>query len=322
MTRPADRAAAVRRGGQRPPRPPQGDAGRRRRACGVAGAARQRWRLSGALRLWHMMVIVAVYGGAQAFFDPASDAILPELLPAVAAGRGQRAGAVRAPAGAAPRRARRWEECWSARSARARRSWRTAPTFMVSAAALWSMSSRARPCAATPPRRRCAATTRRRPRAARGLVVCARVTSGCGARSRARASPTCCSWAPPRCCCPSWSSTCWAAAALQLGLVLGAGGLGSVACALAMTRSGLPSRGITFIYVGVGARHGGGRGLRPGHRDVAADAGEPRLQSPGDGGHDRVGDDQAAPRPRRAARARVEPRLADLDRAAAGVASR
>ena len=32
-----------------------------------------------------MMVIVAIYGGAQAFFDPASDAILPELLPAVAA---------------------------------------------------------------------------------------------------------------------------------------------------------------------------------------------------------------------------------------------
>jgi hypothetical protein len=36
---------------------------------------------------------------------------------------------------------------------------------------------------------------------------------------------------------------------VQLGLVLGAGGLGSVACALAMTRSGLPSRGMTFIYV-------------------------------------------------------------------------
>jgi len=35
----------------------------------------------------------------------------------------------------------------------------------------------------------------------------------------------------------------------QLGLVLGAGGLGSVAAALAMTRSGLPSRSITFIYV-------------------------------------------------------------------------
>ncbi len=36
---------------------------------------------------------------------------------------------------------------------------------------------------------------------------------------------------------------------VQLGLVLGAGGLGSVACALVMGRSGLPSRSITFIYV-------------------------------------------------------------------------
>src|ERR1700689_577873 len=35
---------------------------------------------------------------------------------------------------------------------------------------------------------------------------------------------------------------------VQLGLVLGAGGLGSVACALAMTRSGLPRRSMTFIY--------------------------------------------------------------------------
>jgi DHA3 family tetracycline resistance protein-like MFS transporter len=36
---------------------------------------------------------------------------------------------------------------------------------------------------------------------------------------------------------------------VQLGLVLGAGGLGSVGCALVMLRSGLPSRSMTFIYV-------------------------------------------------------------------------
>jgi hypothetical protein len=35
----------------------------------------------------------------------------------------------------------------------------------------------------------------------------------------------------------------------QLGIVLGAGGLGSLACALVMGRSGLPSRSITFIYL-------------------------------------------------------------------------
>ena len=61
--------------------------------------------LSGALRLWQMMVIVAIYGAAQAFFDPASDAIVPELLPESSSWRSQRAGAVRAPARPAPGRA-------------------------------------------------------------------------------------------------------------------------------------------------------------------------------------------------------------------------
>ncbi len=36
--------------------------------------------------------------------------------------------------------------------------------------------------------------------------------------------------------------------ATQLGLVFGAGGLGSVACAAVMMRSGLPAKGILFIY--------------------------------------------------------------------------
>jgi len=36
--------------------------------------------LIGDLRLWQMAVAVAAYGAAQAFFDPASDAVLPQLL--------------------------------------------------------------------------------------------------------------------------------------------------------------------------------------------------------------------------------------------------
>ncbi len=43
----ADRAAAARRGGQRPLRPPARDAVRRPRARGAAGAARARWRPAG-----------------------------------------------------------------------------------------------------------------------------------------------------------------------------------------------------------------------------------------------------------------------------------
>src|SRR5271165_2538497 len=38
--------------------------------------------VAGLLGLWQLIVVVAVYGAAQAFFDPASDAILPEIMPA------------------------------------------------------------------------------------------------------------------------------------------------------------------------------------------------------------------------------------------------
>src|SRR5205823_15072266 len=38
--------------------------------------------LMGALRFWELVALVAVYGVGTAFFTPAFDAILPELLPA------------------------------------------------------------------------------------------------------------------------------------------------------------------------------------------------------------------------------------------------
>jgi len=37
--------------------------------------------LTGALRLWHLFLIGAIYGAATAFFDPSFDAIVPDLLP-------------------------------------------------------------------------------------------------------------------------------------------------------------------------------------------------------------------------------------------------
>jgi MFS family permease len=37
---------------------------------------------TGALRLWQLLVTVVVYGAASAFFNPASDALVPQLLPA------------------------------------------------------------------------------------------------------------------------------------------------------------------------------------------------------------------------------------------------
>ena len=37
--------------------------------------------LGGALELWHMAVLVACFGAGTAFFNPAFDAIVPEVLP-------------------------------------------------------------------------------------------------------------------------------------------------------------------------------------------------------------------------------------------------
>lgn len=38
--------------------------------------------LTGHIQIWHMMVIAAVYGSGTAFFGPAFDAIVPDLVPA------------------------------------------------------------------------------------------------------------------------------------------------------------------------------------------------------------------------------------------------
>src|SRR3954464_6909881 len=49
---------------------------------GAAVAVMALLSLTGSLELWHMMVLVAVYGAGTAFFGPAFDAIVPDLLPA------------------------------------------------------------------------------------------------------------------------------------------------------------------------------------------------------------------------------------------------
>jgi DHA3 family tetracycline resistance protein-like MFS transporter len=49
---------------------------------GVAVGALALLSLTGTLALWHVVAIVALYGAGQAFFDPAFDAIVPDVLPA------------------------------------------------------------------------------------------------------------------------------------------------------------------------------------------------------------------------------------------------
>jgi MFS family permease len=51
-------------------------------ARGVALATLATLSLTGTLRLWHVIALVAVYGAGTAFFSPSADAIVPDLLPA------------------------------------------------------------------------------------------------------------------------------------------------------------------------------------------------------------------------------------------------
>ena len=296
---------------QRPLRPPAHHGRRRRRA-------RARRRAPGAALADRRPRAVA-HRGARGVLRRGHGVLQPVLRRARARGparrrprAGQRAGPVRAADRAAPGGAGAGRRAHRASSARAPPSRVDAASFVVSAVALLAMAPGVRAPAAE------AAGTRHGRHRAWACATSA-ATCGCGRRSPAPRSPTCSSWARPRCCCPSSSRTTCTASAADLGIVFAAGGIGSVGCAVVLGQRGLPRRDITFMYVDVDAGHAGRRGLRPGHRGVAAHARQPGLQRPGDGRHDRVGDGQAAPRPGRAARPRLEPRLAHLDRPAAAV---
>ncbi len=175
-----------------------------------------------------MMVIVAIYGAAQAFFDPASDAIVPELLPSEQLGEANALEQFVRPLAlrlAGPALGGVLVGGFGAGAA----FLADGATFVASAAALWSMSARVSPCgtpssscrgpleralaARFPDRARGEAVRRRRgallgiaraARAARGLELRAPARVAVGDVRERRASRTCCSWVPRRCCCRSW----------------------------------------------------------------------------------------------------------------------
>jgi MFS family permease len=212
---------------------------------------------SGVLRLWQMMLIVAVYGGAQAFFDPASEAIVPELLPAAQLGRANALDQLVRPLAlrlAGPALGGLLVGVLGPGAA----FLADAATFLASAATLWLMSARGTPF------RHSAGLS------AGGDLV--GFTKG-GLLGSEMAVEMREGWSYVRRHVWLWGTFASAGIAYllfmgptevllpfmvkhelkgsgaQLGLVLGAGGLGSLACALVMGRSGLPARSITFIYL-------------------------------------------------------------------------
>jgi MFS family permease len=200
--------------------------------------------LGGTLRLWQMMVIVALYGGAQAFFDPASDAILPDLLPGWQLGQANALEQVVRPLAlrlAGPAVGGVLVGVLGPGSA----FLADGATFLASAATLWSMSSRA-------------SLSPRRTESQLGLAPSGQLREGFTyVRRHVWLWGTFASagiayllfMGPTEVLLPFMVKHVLGGSGVQLGLVLGAGGLGSVACALAMVRSGLPSRSMTFIYL-------------------------------------------------------------------------
>lgn len=200
--------------------------------------------LSGQLRLWQMVVLVAVYGAAEAFFDPASDAILPELLPDSQLGQanaldqlvrplalrlaGPAVGGVLlgtvGPGGA---------------------FLLDGVTFMISAGALWTMSPRAVIVEQQDDQLSPADTVNQLREGwsyVRGQVWLWGTFASAAVAYLLFMGPTLVLL-------PFMVKHVLNGSGMQLGLVLGGGGVGAVACALAMGRSEIPSHGIAFIYV-------------------------------------------------------------------------
>jgi MFS family permease len=200
---------------------------------------------SGELRLWQMMAIVAVYGAAQAFFDPASDAILPEMLAESQLGQANALEQFARPLAlrlAGPALGGVLVGTLGSGAAFAV----DGATFVVSAATLWSMSARA------------SAPARRPDTPMRPAVAAHQLREGWSYVRRhvwlwgtfaSAAVAYLLFMGPTLVLLPFMVKHVLGGSGMQLGIVLGAGGLGAVACAAAMGRSELPSRGISFVYV-------------------------------------------------------------------------
>ena len=194
--------------------------------------------LTGALALWQLLVIGAVYGAATAFFDPASDALVPELLPAELLAQANSLDQLIRPLAlrlAGPALGGALVAALGAGGAFAL----DAASFLISAAALQAM------------------TRTRRPHASSDESTVRQVVTGMRyVRSHPWLWATLVSAAvaylvfmgPTEVLLPFVVKNELHGSAGALGLVFAAGGFGSLACALAIGNHGLPGRSMAFIY--------------------------------------------------------------------------
>jgi DHA3 family tetracycline resistance protein-like MFS transporter len=197
--------------------------------------------LTGSLRLWHLLVAVVFYGAATAFFNPASDALVPELLPEDALPQANsldqliRPVALRLAGPAAD----------GLLIGAVGTGWAfglDAASFGVSIGALVLMSSRSVVSRSATGAGRVSGEIRAGLRYVRGHAwLWATLVSAAIAYLLFMG--------PTEVLLPFIVKNRLADGAGALGLVFAAGGLGSLACALAVGQLGLPRRSLTFMYV-------------------------------------------------------------------------
>ncbi len=196
--------------------------------------------LSGALELWNLIAVVAVYGAAAAFFGPAFDAITPTVLPPEELPQanaldqlirplalrlaGPAVGGVIVAAGGLP-------AAFAIDAA----------TFVVSAGAVLAMR---RPAGVlgTPQRMDLGADLREGLRYVRSHTWLWGTLGAAAVAYLLFMGPT-------EVLVPYLVKEDLGGSAAALGLVFAAGGVGSVLCALVLGETGLPRRDITFMYV-------------------------------------------------------------------------
>jgi len=207
---------------------------------GVAVATLAVLSLTGALELWHMVGLVAVYGAGAAFFGPSFDAIVPDVLPADQLPQANSLDQFVRPIAlrlAGPAVGGVLIEVVGVGAAFAL----DAASFGVSALCLLSMRPRPRAVEAEA-----------------GASVAAEIAEGyryirgntwLWGTFGAAAVAYLLFMGPAEVLLPFIVKNDVGGSAADLGLVFAAGGVGSVLCALLMAQRGLPRRDITFMYV-------------------------------------------------------------------------
>jgi len=195
--------------------------------------------LTGALALWHVVAIVAFYGAGTAFFNPAFDALVPEVLPAEQLAEANALDQLVRPIAlrlAGPAIGGVLIDAVGVGSAFAL----DAVTFALSAAALLAMSPRARVAVGA------------------GATVAGDIATGLRyirrhvwlwATFASAAIAYLLFMGPAEVLLPYLVKNQLHGSAADLGLVFAAGGIGSVGCAVVLGQRGLPRRDITFMYL-------------------------------------------------------------------------